>query len=264
MRRTFFVIFVSMLLVGLGTAQQFDAQAEQQLVQLINQERARAGQPDLKVDDRLVKAAREHSALMARAKLLSHQVGDEPKLSNRLAANGIRFNNDAENVAYDTDVEVAHIGLMHSPGHRENILSPKYNTIGVGVVRSGDVLWVTEDFANRMQEYSVDEAEQTIIAAWQRERRRANNMPAAVARVPQLRRMACAMGKRGQLDTRSPLGLPDVQSAAAYTESDPAKLPSSAVKKAHDRSVRRIGVGACFADGPRYPAGVWWVSMVFY
>jgi hypothetical protein len=264
MRRTFFVIFVSMLFGGLAPAQHFDAQAEQQLVRLINQERARAGEPALKVDDRVVKAAREHSALMAQAKKLSHQVGEEPKLSNRLAATGIRFNNDAENVAYDSDVEGAHIGLMHSPGHRENILSPLYNTVGVGVVRSGEVLWVTEDFANRMPEYSADEAESTIIAAWQRERRRANNPPTAVTRVPQLRRMACAMGKRGELDTRSPLGLPEVRSAAAYTQSDPATLPSNAVKKAHDPSVRRIGVGACFADGPRFPAGVWWVLMAFH
>ena len=258
------VLVVSLLFASRAFTQQFDAHAEQQLVQLINQERARAGLPSLEVEDRLTQAAREHSALMVQAKQLSHQVGDEPKLSQRLAATGLHFNNDAENVAYDQNVEGAHIGLMHSPGHRENILSPLYNTVGVGVVRSGEVLWVTEDFANRMPEYSADEAESTIIAAWQRERRRANNPPTAVTRVPQLRRMACAMGKRGELDTRSPLGLPEVRSAAAYTQSDPATLPSNAVKKAHDPSVRRIGVGACFADGPRFPAGVWWVLMAFH
>jgi uncharacterized protein YkwD len=264
MVRTFGVLLVSILLGGSAAAQQFDSQAEQRFVELINRERERAGVPSLKVDERLVKAAREHSARMAQAKTLSHQIGGEPRLSNRLAATGIRFNSDAENVAYDSEVESAHTGFMHSPGHRENILSPKYNTVGVGVVRSGDVLWVTEDFANRLQEYSADEAEQTIIAAWQGERRRSRNRPAAVGRVPQLRPMACAMGNREELNTRSLLRLPDVQAAVAYTESDPAKLPSNAVKKAHDPNVRRIAVGACFADGPKYSAGVWWVCMVFY
>ena len=258
------VLVVSLLFASRAFTQQFDAHAEQQLVQLINQERARAGLPSLEVEDRLTQAAREHSALMVQAKQLSHQVGDEPKLSQRLAATGLHFNNDAENVAYDQNVEGAHIGLMHSPGHRENILSPKYNVVGVGVVRSGDMIWVTQDFANRLQEYSADAAENRIIAAWRQERRQANNRSTAAASVPQLRQMACAMGKRGQLDTRSPLKLPDVHSAVAYTESDPDILPSSAVKKAHDPFVRRIGVGACFAHGPKYPAGVWWVIMVFY
>lgn len=264
MARSLLVIAISLLLAGAAAAQQFDSQAEQQLVQLINHERQRAGLPPLKTDDRLTQAARAHTTLMAQQKTLSHDLRGEPKLSNRLAVTGIRFNNDAENVAYDSTIEGAHDSLMHSPPHRENILSPKYNTVGVGVLYSGDVYWVTEDFANRMQEYSADEGENTIVAAWQAERRRAHKPPAAVVRLPQLRRMACAMAQPGKLDTRSLLKLPEVRSAVAYTESDPAKLPSNAVKMALQANVKRVGIGACFGKGPKFPAGVWWVCMVFY
>lgn len=264
MARSLLVIAISVLLAGAAAAQQFDPQAEQQIVQLINQERQRAGVPPLKMDERLTQAARAHTALMVRQERLSHELRGEPKLSQRLAVTGIRFNNDAENVAYDSTIEGAHDGLMHSPGHRENILSPIYNTVGVGVLHSGDVYWVTQDFANRLQEYSANEAENTILAAWQAERRRAHHPTAAVARLSHLRRLACAMAQREQLDTRSPLALPEVRSAVAYTESDPAKLPSNAVRMARQPNVKRIGVGACFGDGPRYPAGVWWVCMVFY
>lgn len=258
------ILFVFLLVGALSAvAQQYDDQAEQQLEQMLNLERARAGLPSLKVDDRLTQAARAHSVLMAKAKQLSHRFPDEPPLPKRLAATNIRFSQDAENVAYDYSVQAAHEGLMLSPPHRANILSPKYNTVGIGVVRSGDVFWVTQDFANRLQEYSVGEAENAIIASWQRERQRAYRPAAQVVRMPQLRRMACAMAQQGRLDARAPLNLPDVQSAVVYTESDPAKLSASAAKVAHDTHITRVAVGACFADSERNPAGVWWVAMVF-
>jgi hypothetical protein len=251
------------LSVAIATAQQFDDQAERQLVEMLNLERARAGLPSLKVDDRLTQAARAHSVLMARAKQLSHQLPGEPRLPKRLAATNLRFNQDAENVAYDESAQGAHEGLMQSPPHRADILSPKYNTVGVGVFRSGDLLWVTQDFAHRLQEYSVDEAENAILAGWQRERQRANRPAAQVVRMPQLRRMACAMAQQGRLDTSAPLNLPDVQAAVVYTEPDPAKLSANATKMAHDTTITRVAVGACFAGSEEYPAGTWWVAMVF-
>ncbi len=265
MKRRFLsvLIFAVSTTLSVAVAQQFDDQAEQQLVQMLNLERARAGLPSLKVDDHLTQAARAHSVLMAKAKQLSHQFPDEPPLPKRLASTNLRFNRDAENVAYDYSVQQAHEGLMQSPPHRANILSPNYNTVGIGVFRSGDVLWVTQDFAHRLREYSVDEAEDAILAGWQRERQRANSPAAQVVRIPQLRRMACAMAQQGRLDTRAPLNLPDVQAAVVYNESDPAKLAPNAVKMAHDTNITRVAVGACFADSEQYPAGTWWVAMVF-
>ena len=43
-------------------AGQFDSAGEKQLVELINQERAREGLPPLAVDERLTQAARKHTA----------------------------------------------------------------------------------------------------------------------------------------------------------------------------------------------------------
>lgn len=257
------LLFAVSTTLAAAAAQQFDDQAEQQLVQMLNLERARSGLPSLKVDDRLTQAARAHSVAMARANTLSHQLPNEPPLSKRLAATDIRFNQDAENVAYDYSVQAAHEGLMRSPPHRANILSPQYNTVGIGVLRRGDVFWVTQDFAHRLQEFSVDQAESTIIAVWQRERQRADRPAAQVVRMSQLRRMACAMAQRGRLDTSAALNLPGVQAAVVYTESDPAKLAANAVRMAHDATVTRIAVGVCFADSEQYPAGTWWVAMVF-
>ncbi len=253
-----------LLLGGGAAAQQYDQVAERQLVQLLNQERARQGLSSLKVDDRLTQAARAHSPLMAQAKQLSHQMPGEPGLSKRLAATKLRSNDDAENVAYDYSVPAVHDGWLHSPGHRENMLSPKYNVVGIGVVKSGDVYWVTADFAHRPEEYSVNDAENAIIAGWERERRRVRGAPAQVLRLPELRSLACNMAKRGSLDTRAALKLPGVESAVTYTQPDPQTLAPNAIKMAHDPGVKRFGVGACFGDGDKYPSGTWWVAMVFY
>ena len=47
---------------------------------------------------------------------------------------GIRFSYAGENLAGAPDVNTAHVNLMNSPGHRENILRPEFTKIGIGVV----------------------------------------------------------------------------------------------------------------------------------
>lgn len=260
------IVAVGICLVTVSaTAQQYDEAAELQLFQLVNHERAKTGAPALKWDERLQRAAREHAALMAEKQQLSHQFPGEPAMHKRLAATGIRLNNDAENVAMDDDtVQRAHQGLMGSPPHRANILNPEYNAAGIGVVRQGRTLWVTEDFAHELPERSSGEAEEIIAAAWQRERSKANLPPATRIRVPQVRDMACGMARRGRLDTRAPLALAEVRSDVAFTQTEPEQLPSSALKMAHDPNIRRFAVGACFARNETYPAGTFWVVMTFY
>jgi hypothetical protein len=44
-----------------------------------------------------------------------------------------------------TDAAVAHVGWMRSDGHRDNILSPAYSAIGIGVVcRNDGHMWATQ------------------------------------------------------------------------------------------------------------------------
>ena len=42
--------------------------------------------------------------------------------------------NGGENLAGAPDVNFAHVNLMNSPGHRENILRPEFTHVGIGVV----------------------------------------------------------------------------------------------------------------------------------
>ena len=92
---------------------------------------------------------RAHATEMAAQQQLSHQFPGEPSLLTRLTKNSnLHLDAAAENVAYASTVDQAHDVLMHSPPHRENLLNPGYNVGGFSVVRSGSVLYVTEDFGH--------------------------------------------------------------------------------------------------------------------
>ena len=56
---------------------------------------------------------------------------------NRMRDGGVRFGAAGENLALAPTVQVAHDGLMNSPGHRANILNPRYRRVGIGVADGG-------------------------------------------------------------------------------------------------------------------------------
>src|SRR5205085_7816616 len=51
-----------------------------------------------------------------------------------------------ENVGMGGDVPSLHDAFMNSEHHRENILDGGFNQVGIGVIVSGGVVYVTEDF----------------------------------------------------------------------------------------------------------------------
>src|SRR5438552_3036284 len=107
--------------------------AEQRLFDLLNSERIQQKLPALSLDQDLVEAARKHSEAMAKGKRLAHQMPGEASLNPRIAAAGARFDAVAENVAHSGSVEDAHVELLHSAGHRANILSREYDAVGIGI-----------------------------------------------------------------------------------------------------------------------------------
>ncbi len=51
-----------------------------------------------------------------------------------------------ENVGYGGSVDQVHSMFMASGTHRATILSGSYSEVGIGVVVSGGVVWITMDF----------------------------------------------------------------------------------------------------------------------
>ncbi|MEO3826730.1 CAP domain-containing protein [Actinomadura sp. B10D3] len=119
---------------------------ETAVVTLTNAERAKAGCKALRIDQRLVVAARKHSADMAAKNYFDHtsRNGDSPW--KRMEDAGYP-SPGAENIAkgYPTAAAVVK-GWMNSPGHRANILNCGLRAIGVGKASGpGGPLW-TQDF----------------------------------------------------------------------------------------------------------------------
>ncbi|MFI7541682.1 glycosyl hydrolase [Actinoplanes sp. NPDC049599] len=132
---------------------------EQRMIDLINEERARAGCPAVTRSDPLTKAARAHSRLMADRADLTHRFPDEPDLGDRITAAGYRWAALAENItsgAFRTpetamygrhDATTNFVGFMESEGHRANILNCGLREVGVGVARDRTgAPWWTQDF----------------------------------------------------------------------------------------------------------------------
>jgi uncharacterized protein YkwD len=125
------------------------AQYEAEVVKLTNDQRTAKGCPALRVDDRLVAAARAHSADMVTANYFSHTGSDGSNFVAREAAAGYpKKSASAENIAwgYRTPKDVV-TGWMNSSGHRANILNCASVAVGVGLAynAAGAPYW-TQDF----------------------------------------------------------------------------------------------------------------------
>lgn len=127
----------------------YDSAAERHILDLANQARTQAGLAPLKLDPDLTAAARQHSSLMASRNELSHEFPGEPAMSLRLAAvEKASMTAEGENVGYAPSVDDSQQAFMRSPHHRANLLDANFNVVGFGVVRSGRLVYVTQDFAH--------------------------------------------------------------------------------------------------------------------
>ena len=119
-----------------GTPASAATTLELAFVTKINAERKLRGLRALPARAYLTNKAHDHSAAMARRGRLYH--------SN--LANICCYRSVGENVGVGYTVSGIHRALMNSSGHRANILGRYWTGVGVGVVKSGGRLWVTQIF----------------------------------------------------------------------------------------------------------------------
>jgi uncharacterized protein YkwD len=111
---------------------------EKELLEMTNKERAREKLPPLKPNPVLFKAARAHSANMAKQGKMEH-VLDGKNPAQRVRDLGYDYAKAAENIGVGENVPMTEImkGWMASKHHRENILEGKYTEVGLGIARNG-------------------------------------------------------------------------------------------------------------------------------
>ncbi len=138
------VALATVLSPGVGThpAAAGTGDDERLFISLINQTRASAGLGPLTVHSELTAAARSWSATMATNDHLVHA-------SNVASGVSAPWSVLGENVGVHTahDVHALHQAFVASPSHYRNIVDPRYQYIGVGVVIGDDGrIWTTHRF----------------------------------------------------------------------------------------------------------------------
>lgn len=110
---------------------------EQQMLQLINEERQKRGLHPLKANLELTKVARIKAKDMIDNRYFSHQSPTYGSPFEMMKQFGISYRTAGENLAGNQTVEKAHQALMNSEGHRANILNAQFTEVGIGIVSGG-------------------------------------------------------------------------------------------------------------------------------
>jgi uncharacterized protein YkwD len=117
----------------------------------MNSVRTSHGLAPLRVDVRLFRAARGHSADMLHRQYFAHG-----SVAGRALAHGARGPVFGEDLAWGTDVTAQWVvnQWLASPGHRAVLLRPGFRRVGIGIAFGtfagrGGAAVVTADFAGR-------------------------------------------------------------------------------------------------------------------
>lgn len=115
---------------------------EQQVVTLVNEERAKEGLKPLELDTELSDVAREKSKDMMDKGYFDHTSPTYGSPFDMMKQFGIEYSSAGENIAkgQKTPEEVME-GWMNSDGHRKNIMNPDFTHIGVGFVEGDSTYW---------------------------------------------------------------------------------------------------------------------------
>ena len=133
--------------------QNFMAAVEQAIFNKVNEERAKAGVPALTYNNTMQKYARIKSQDMGDNNYFSHEDLNGNLITTKMKNDGVSYRAWGENIAYIGGVSDANAlanqfmtNWMNSSGHRANILSTNFSSIGVGVYKIGNKVYATQEF----------------------------------------------------------------------------------------------------------------------
>jgi hypothetical protein len=204
--------------------------AERQLFDELNRERAAQNLPALTWDNSLAVAARQHAARMADRNMVSHQVADEPPLAQRAAQAGAHFSKIAENIAVGSDPASIHDGWMSSPGHRRNILDPQLTAVGIAAVKGSGGLFAVQDFSFAVANLSFEQQESQVIS---------------LLKEQGMQNVAATDEARKTCKMQHDFAGEGPHYMVRFETPDLSKLPENLVKKILGTPFRRAEVGAC-------------------
>ena len=109
---------------------------EQEVFNLINQQRVNNGLAALKIDDEVQRVAKIKAQDMVANNYFSHNSPTYGSPFDMLKSFKISYKSAGENIAGNSNNQSAVTAWMNSSGHKANILNSSYNYTGIGVVSS--------------------------------------------------------------------------------------------------------------------------------
>lgn len=249
MRRRSWVYAVALLLSSALWVQAQQGE-ELEILQAANQDRARHGLAPLKWDPALAQAAQAHAELMAQQPALSHQYPGEPDLATRAGRQGAHFRIIAENIAVGPDAGGLETQWMHSPPHRANLLDPKLDSLGVGLVKRGSYYYGVQDFADAVASLGPQQVEDKVGALL----KQSGIEPSGPERDA---RQTCEM-PHGVAGGSSP------KSVVRWESSDLSQLPPQLQQQIQTGQFHTAAVGACDSTHPGQGFTTYRVAVLLY
>ncbi|WP_411274418.1 CvpA family protein [Daejeonella sp.] len=122
---------------------------EIRMLDLINNERKKAGLNLIAFDSKLAQVAVKHSLDMLQRGYFSHYTPEGKSPYDRMRKERVRFRVAGENLALAQTLQSAHEGLMESPIHKANILHNSFKRVGIGILDAGaNGIMITQNFRN--------------------------------------------------------------------------------------------------------------------
>jgi uncharacterized protein YkwD len=245
-------LLVPVLRAAIGQNSQAPQPEATQLVALANRARAQAGAPPLHWDSALADAARKHTLRMAAEGPIAHRYPGELDVSERAGHAGAHFDLLEENVAVASTPEAIHDGWMHSKEHRDNLLNPEVDRVGIAVVQKRGVLYATADYSRGVRAFSNSQAEEQVADLIRRSGLKV--APSSFARA------ACEMTS----------GFPNSAGGAEpglvvrWQDSDLSHLPKGLVDNLASGSYHEAAVGSCEPKGVEGTFTVYRIAVLLY
>jgi Cysteine-rich secretory protein family len=225
---------------------------QEQLLEATNADRLTQGLPALKWDAALAQAAEAHAQRMMNESELSHQYPGEPDLVTRAGREGAHFRSVAENVAIGPEPQAIEQEWMHSAPHRANILDPRMNAIGIGLVKrdGSPYYYAVEDFSDAVAQMGPQDIEKKVGVLLQQEGIQPTG-PVEDAR------QTCEM-EHGSAGGSAP------KFVVRWEGSDLTRLPQMLEQQLQSGRYHTAAVGACDSSQPGQGFTTYHVAVMLY
>ncbi len=240
---------------------------ERKLFELINEERQKRSLHLLSFSPALSQLARAHSKDMASRGRISHTSTDGRSYRDRIVNEEFYFIALGENVAFSNGFQpgLIHEKLMQSPGHRENILDPSFDQVGIGAFfKKNKGYFITQDFRRSPVLRDENEVKREIQRDMNDLRRKNFLVPLTFLQDADEYAYRCALNMIK--DRRPPPPPPQFGNTQYHFITSPALegIQSIYKDKILDEIYETAGLGVAFNRNTKYPGGSYFIALLLF